>query len=110
MERTLLIIVLAVVVLGIHIIIVTGLGLGLRKVLPLLIEESLQLDTRQVDGRTSGIEVEAIANHEFEIREKRLGGGVFVAVQLLPHRRKVHRFLDDLRVRWNIQGNPVYEE
>jgi hypothetical protein len=80
------IVVLAVVTLGIHIIIVTEVLLGLGEVLPLVVEEPLQFDTREIDRCTSGVELEAVANHELEISEKRLSAGIFVIVQLLPHR------------------------
>ena len=53
--------------------------------------------------------MEAVPNHELEVGEEHLGVGVLVAIQLLPHRRKVHRFLDDLGVGRNIQGNVIYE-
>jgi hypothetical protein len=80
------IVVLAVVTLGIHIIIVTEVLLGLGEVLPLVVEEPLQFDTREIDRCTSGVEVETVANHELEISEKRLSAGILVIVQLLPHR------------------------
>ena len=60
------VIVFAVIVLGIHIIIV-GVLLGLGEVLPLVVEDPLQFDTRHVDRHTGGVEVEAVANHELEV-------------------------------------------
>jgi len=40
-----------------------------------------------VHGRTGGVEVETIADHELEVAEECLGVGVLVRVQLLPHCR-----------------------
>ena len=50
--------------------------------------------------------MEAVAGHELEISEERLGIRVLVMVQFLLHRREIH----DLWVRWNIQRNPVCVE
>ena len=101
-EPTVMILVLALVTLGIHIIIVSRVRLGLGEVLPLVVEEPLQFDTREVYRCTSGVELEAVADHELEIGKKRLSVGVFMIVQLLPHRREVHGLLDDLGVGWNV--------
>ena len=101
-ERTVLVIVLALVALGIHIIIVSKVRLGLGQVLPLVIKEPLQFDTREVDGCTGGVELKTVANHELEVSKKSLSGGILVTVQLLPHRREVHGFLNDLGVGRNV--------
>ena len=97
-----LIVVLTVVILTIHIIIVGRLGFGLGKILPSVVEQLLQLDTREVHGRASGVEVVTVPNHELEVTKERLGGGVLVVIQLLPHRRHIHGLLDDLRVGWDV--------
>ena len=81
-----MIIIVGLIVLGIHIIVVSGLGLRLGEVLPLVVEDSLQFDTCQVYGCARGVEEEAIADHELEISKKGLSAGVLVAIQLLPHR------------------------
>jgi hypothetical protein len=78
--RTVLVIVLTVVILDVHIIIVRGLGFGPRQVLPLFVEQSLQIDASQVHGRTGRVEVKTVANHEFEVSEERLSIGILVVV------------------------------
>lgn len=65
-----LIVVLAVVDLGITIIIVSKMRLGLREVLPLVVKEPLQPDTREVGGCTGGIELETVTNRELESTKK----------------------------------------
>ena len=99
-----MIVVLALVTLGIHIIIVSRVRLGLGEVLPLVVKEPLQFDTREVDRCTSGVELEAVADHELEIGKERLSVGIFMIVQLVSHRREVRGPLDDLGVGWNVQG------
>lgn len=104
-----LVVIFAVVILDVHIIVIRWLGFGLREVLPLLVEEALQLDTRKIYGRARGVEMEAVADHELEVGEKCLGARVLVGVQPLPHGREVHGLLDHLRIGRDVQRNPVYE-
>ena len=92
-----LVIIFTITVLGVHFIVI--LGLGLWDVLPPVVEQPLQVDTRQIYGCTGWIEMEAVADHELEISEERLSIRALVMVQLLPHRQEVHGLLDDLQVR-----------
>ena len=86
------------VVISVHVIVVAGLGLGLWKVLPLVIKYPLELDTRRIHGRTGGgVEVRTIAGHELEVAEKRMGVGILVYAQLLPYCRLIHGLLNVLR-------------
>jgi len=52
------------IILGIHVIVARMFGLGLEKVLPLVVEQPLKFNTRSVHGRINAIETETVANHE----------------------------------------------
>ena len=76
------IVILALVTFG---IIARKVRLGLWEVLPFIVEESLQFNACEIDGCTSGVELEIVTNRELEISKKCLSGGIFMIVQLLPH-------------------------
>ena|ERR1700734_4474774 len=79
-----------------------------RKAFPLLVEESLQLDACLVDRGARRVEGETVANHEFEVVVEFLCRVVFTCIKLLSHRRKIHRLLDNLGVRWQFELHIIY--
>src|ERR1700709_2258203 len=77
------------------------------QMLPFLVEQSLQIDPSLIDRRTRGIEYEAVPDHEFEVLEELGGVRVLSGVELLPHRRHVHRFFDNLVICRDIKLNRI---
>ena len=99
---------LCVTVVVIVIVVVANLGRSERReVAPLLIEYPLELLTSRANRSTSGIEGEAVLQHELEVVVKALRGRILPGVELLPDGRKIHGFLDNLWVRWKIHFDPI---
>jgi hypothetical protein len=88
------------------IFIITGVSKGWQ-MLPFLVEQSLQIDSSLIDMRTRGIKYEAVLDHEFEVFEELGGIRILSSVELLPHRRHVHRLFDNLVICWDIKFNRI---
>jgi hypothetical protein len=75
--------------------------------LPFLVEQSTQIDPSLIDRRTREIEYEAVPDREFEVFEELGGVMVLSSVELLPHRRHVHRLFDNLVICRDIKFNCI---
>ena len=76
--------------------------------LPFLVEKTLKFDAGLIYQGAGRVEKETITNHQFEVVKKLLSSRVLEVLELLSNGRKVHWLLDNFRVTWNVQLDPVY--